>query len=350
MTSGDVDQAKEHLKQIYESDHNQFFNDLTYLNRWLSELSVNADDVSEQNNEKICLTFIGTLFSIASNIPSIDVSLVDLDDKVLARLWNSFADDKPTRDRVHKVIQTLKANDPLVIPQERTDIITLTNMFKEAFHDRPWINELQIKNDSTSPQNFLPKMADIVRGYPSIRKLSFWGGDIETGDLVNMMKQNAITSLSFNDVWLGNESNLIADAIVDGKTLTHLTVSQNNNSFNAMGIHSEKISSWDFVWKLVEEKSTVKYLDLSGSKIQPFIMKFIAYSLRENKNILSLKLKNCSIGVQTLAEFARALRGNNTLRYIDFSENNLGDAGKKIVADIQRVRAEQDYPDLEIVL
>jgi hypothetical protein len=73
--------------------------------------------------------------------------LQNTDDKVLAKLWNSFDDNESMRDSLHKLIREVKNSSlEIRISETRIEPIELSDMIKKAIQDRPWINELMTHN------------------------------------------------------------------------------------------------------------------------------------------------------------------------------------------------------------
>jgi hypothetical protein len=217
----------------------------------------------------------------------------------------------------------------------------------------------------------MPELGNILQQYPNITALRFFGENINGADIINILKRNAITNLSFEGSKFDTSDEIFfSEALMNSKTLTHLTVSnatfmsptliiniinrmRGNKSITYLNISNNNISltrPWKLIRCIIEENSTLTDLDISGNKLNLYERENFPNALKKNKTLLSLKLKNCSIDVPTFSNFAEGVKVNNTLKYIDFSDNNLGDAGKEIAQEIQRVRAEKGYPHLEIVL
>ncbi|MBX3458076.1 MAG: hypothetical protein KF820_06955 [Candidatus Paracaedibacteraceae bacterium] len=121
--------------------------------------------------------------------------LQNTDDKVLAKLWNSFDDNESRRDSLRKVIQEGKNGSlEITISMTRIEPIELSDMIKKAIQDRPWIKELMTYNQYDA---YMPELGDILQQHPNITSLRFVKGNIYGPDIINILKRNAITNLSF---------------------------------------------------------------------------------------------------------------------------------------------------------
>ena len=137
-----------------------------------------------------------------------------------------------------------------------------------------------------------------------------------------------LTSLDISGCSLGDSGIVeVANGLINNKTLISLDISNNMIHFGL-----EK-----FLDVLLEGNTSLKELDLSGNglslrRLGPAINK-LSELLKNNKTLTRLFLSGCELSdIECVAPIAAGLRNNNTLRYLDLSDNGLREEGASEIA------------------
>ena len=85
------------------------------------------------------------------------------------------------------------------------------------------------------------------------------------------------------------------------------------------------------VAKLLVINKTLKYLDISENNIGDDGISAISDSLHVNTTLIQLVARGCQFQIKGAESIARMLQENKTLKYLDNSYNNIGDDGTKTI-------------------
>eukprot|EP00731_Ephydatia_muelleri_P007494 Em0003g1742a len=168
---------------------------------------------------------------------------------------------------------------------------------------------------------------------------------ISEGKKGTMLRENEVlTSLLLEDCGLGPEGLCeMCNAVGMNTTLTSLHLSGNEFDdqsiaclgtmlrekkmlttlgLNHCGLGPEGLCE---VCNAVRMNTTLTYIDLSENRFDDKSITCLGTMLRENKMLTTLGLNRCGLGPEGLCEVCNAVRMNNTLTYINLSENRFDD-------------------------
>lgn len=136
--------------------------------------------------------------------------------------------------------------------------------------------------------------------------------------------------LSINDNYINDDGvQHIADLMLKQKNLEFLAISHLN--INELG---DLITSKGakILAKSIEQAPMLNTLILSENLIKNDGLKAIIEAINIHNSVIDLQIE--SNDIDDLSELAEVLKNNQSLKKIDFSANNLGDEGAKILADV----------------
>ena len=124
-----------------------------------------------------------------------------------------------------------------------------------------------------------------------------------------------------------------ADAVEKGEgNLNEIfsTILRNTSAYELSFHNYSMDNTWEFrlLMTILERNTSLLTLNLSRKNLDDRCAEKIAVMLTNNKKLRRLELEGNFFGPASCKEFAKAVKGNNTLRYLDLENNNLTDRGK----------------------
>ena len=124
-----------------------------------------------------------------------------------------------------------------------------------------------------------------------------------------------------------------ADAVEKGEgNLNEIfsTILRNTSAYELSFHNYNMDNTWEFrlLMTILERNTSLLTLNLSRKGLDDRCAEKIAVMLVNNKKLRRLELEGNFFGPASCKEFAKAVKANNTLRYLDLENNNLTDHGK----------------------
>ena len=124
-----------------------------------------------------------------------------------------------------------------------------------------------------------------------------------------------------------------ADAVEKGEgNLNEIfsTILRNTSAYELSFHNYNMDNTWEFrlLMTILERNTSLLTLNLSRKNLDDRCAEKIAVMLTNNKKLRRLELEGNFFGPASCKEFAKAVKSNNTLRYLDLENNNLTDHGK----------------------
>lgn len=341
-----------------------------------------------QNNLHNCAAILTDIISNNMLLDGLDLSQCSLNKEDVDILFSTIS-------RVHRNLKQLNlARNNL----EEGGVIEIANYLKQnlglrelylsgnnlEFADAEALGEALEKNETLEMLNIsankLGSIARIAKALKRNRKLTtanFSNNDLKIDDLIALIQNSTLTSIdwSHNIFKVADPNSPSGFVMVDIARLAEaLARNQTLISLNLLHTNLGRTKNRRLFFDALAQNTCLTEIDLSYNHLYDEGIIELAYSLRKNRSLTSIKLvDNCrrdendhmigwdegavhlfnvletnstvtnldlslnSLGIKSAEALAKALRINKTLTTIKFSNNSILDAGAKIVADALKV-------------